>query len=131
MSVHVRSRLRTRALAVLLCVLALLFVVRGILGSLPHEPRLYILNDSLRPIRDRSIHSACGDIALPRLAHGQSIRLDRMPRPGCSYAYGGETLHVDHLLRLLELARDRKSDVEIRIGLDYFDATLTTRHKCW
>lgn len=131
MNVHSKEIQRAAGLLVCLGVLAAVLAVRGIVGSLPHEPRLYIHNDSMGPLRDTVVHSKCGDLALPALADGETARLDLIPRTGCVYEIHGTALHGDYLLYLLDLARDRRASVEITIGLDFVEADLTSSSVTW
>ncbi len=77
------------------------------------------------------IKSACGDIKLPRLDEGQSVRLDLQPRIDCDYAIRGQTIDGIHLLQLLELGRKEKADIKLELGIDYLNADQTKPYKFW
>jgi hypothetical protein len=131
LSPQARSRRLARWLVVFLGILALILAIRGALGRLPHEPRLFLVNESLGAFDDQVIRSACGDVLLTPLAEGQGVRLELEPRAGCEYEIQRVTLAGDYLLHLIELGREQKMDVEIEVGIDYVDADLTTRYKLW
>jgi hypothetical protein len=96
----------------------------NLIGRLPHEPRLYLVNESLGTFDDRAIHSACGDIEIPPLGEGEWVRLALVPRPGCEYVIDHTALQGDEMIRLMELARQEKTDVKIEVGIDYVRADL-------
>lgn len=104
-------------------------MVRESLGPPPpREPRIYLSNDSQGAFRDRVIRSSCGDLPLPELPEGQVIRLDLVPRPGCKYQIHGDTLTGDDLIRLLDMARDERVDVQITVDIDRVVADLSPGH---
>jgi hypothetical protein len=117
-------RRRVRALSILLGSLAVILFAGNLIGRLPHEPRLYLVNERLGTFGDRVIHSACGDIEIPPLGEGESVRLALVPRPGCEYVIDHTTLQGDEMIRLMELARQEKTDVKIEVGIDYVRADL-------
>lgn len=125
------ARPRVRRLFAALVALVIMVAVRGGLGLLPHEPRLFLSDESLGTFNDRAIRSPCGDVELPRIAEGRSVRIDLVPHTGCEYELHGTTLKGDHLLRLIAMGRERKEDIQIEVGIDYVETDLTTRHKMW
>ena len=75
------------------------------IGHLPHKPRLYLVNKSLGFFDDRANYSPCGNVELPKLAEGQSVRLRLVPRSGCKNEINHVTVEGDELLRLIELGQ--------------------------
>jgi hypothetical protein len=131
MTLRARTMRRLQYLGLALGIVILMLIARDLIGRLPHEPRLYLVNQSGETFDHKTIHSACGDIELPPLGEGESIRLSLAPRAGCEYAINDDRLRGEELLRLMELARKEKVDVEIGVGIDYVSTDLAKRHHWW
>jgi hypothetical protein len=104
-----------------------------ILGNLPREPCLYLVNRSGEEWHDPMIRSTCGDVVrIPALVEGQSIRLSLAPRSGCKYEIRYGTVDGDELLRLIEFSRKERADVEIVNDFHgCAEPDLTTRYRTW
>lgn len=126
-----RSKRRTLWLCILFVGLALIFAIPKILESIPREPRIYVVNQSWAPTHSQTIRSSCGDFAAPPLGDGQSTRLELNPRAECDYHIYGFAIKGDELLRLIEMGRERREDVEILITIDNVFVDLTARFKLW
>ncbi len=98
---------------------------RGLLSRLPHDPRIYVANQSAGIWQEQVIHSPCGDTPLPPLAEGEEVRLDLKPRPGCKYRIHCDTLEGDYLINLIELARRERADVRTIVDIDRVIADVT------
>lgn len=130
-STPILTKRRVRRLIPLLGFLILAFVLRDLAAWLPREPRLYLVNESGRTLDDEVIRSACGDIKLPRLEDGQSIRLDLHPRADCTYTIDGHAVDGYYLLNLLQLGRNEKADVKLELGIDYLEADVSKKFRIW
>jgi hypothetical protein len=118
-------------LLALLGALAALYAGREALRGLPHEPRLYLANESLGAVTEWVIRSDCGDVRLPPLAEGQRVRLPITPRPECRYEIHRTALEGGEVVRLVELARRERADVAIEVGIDYVHINLVKARVSW
>ena len=119
---------RVRWLGGMLGGLTLLVAARGIVQSLPREPRIYLVHAGGEP---DAVRSECGDVALPPLKYGEWVRLNLTPRPGCRYTVDHIAIAGDELVRLMGHARGEKADLEIVVGFDSVHVAFTRRYGWW